>query len=235
MKKNTILNWSGGKDATFALHLLSQKPDIEIKALLTSINSKRKRITMHGVPLRLLQEQVKSLNRHLELIELPENISMEKYSDIILKNASQHFVDGISYYAFGDIFLEDLRHFRDQELQKSKIKTLYPLWKKNTHELALDFINLGYKAIVVAANSKKLSSSFAGRYFDQQFILDLPEDIDPCGENGEFHTFVYDGPLFQYPIEFTKGETTLHQYKPSDDSKSQWDNGVWFCDIQPKT
>ncbi|UTW67180.1 ATP-binding protein [bacterium SCSIO 12643] len=231
MKKNVVLNWSGGKDATMAFHQLSHHENIEVISLLTSINSKRERITMHGVPLSLLKRQVDALNQQLDLITLPENISMEKYSSIVREKAQQHHQDGISHYAYGDIFLQDLRDFRDEEAAKSQLKTLYPLWGLNTKELAMQFIHLGYKAIVVAVSSAKLSQEFAGRIYDKEFITDLPSNIDPCGENGEFHTFVFDGPLFKHPIDFTKGTTSLHRYASSDNSDSKWDNGVWFCDI----
>ncbi len=231
MKQNVVLNWSGGKDATMAFHKLSQHENIEVISLLTSINSNRERITMHGVPLSLLERQVDALNQQLDLITLPENISMEKYSSIVREKALNHYQKGISHYAYGDIFLQDLRDFRDQEAAKSRLNTLYPLWGLNTKELAMQFIHLGYKAIVVAVRSTKLPQEFAGRIYNEDFINDLPLDVDPCGENGEFHTFVFDGPLFKHPIDFTKGATTLHQYVSSDNSDSQWDNGVWFCDI----
>jgi len=229
--QNIILNWSGGKDATMALHHLSFEEKTNVASLLTSINSQRKRITMHGVPLTLLEKQVESLNQKLDLIALPENISMDKYSQIVTKKAKEHYRNGITHYAYGDIFLEDLRLFRDQEAEKAHLQTIYPLWGLNTNDLAQRFIQLGYKAIVVAVNSVKLSKEFAGRLYDEEFLKDLPSDVDPCGENGEFHTFVFDGPLFTLPIKFNKGKTTLHQYAPSEDSKSEWDHGVWFCDI----
>ena len=170
----TILNWSGGKDATLALHYLLQNKEYNVISLLTTINQKRKRITMHGVHEDLLNAQVASIGLPVETIELPEDISMKKYLDIVEKASGKHYLSGITHYAYGDIYLEDLRKFRDDSLKKANLKALYPLWKRDTKELALEFLELGYKAIIVAISSDKLNESFVGCEFNQDFLERLP-------------------------------------------------------------
>ena len=238
--KKTILNWSGGKDATMALHQLRADQNVKIVSLLTTINGERRRITMHGVHEDLLQAQVQSLGESVELMELPENISMDKYAEITNNIAKNHTKKGISHYAYGDINLEDLRKFRDTELQKNNLTPIYPLWGKPTSELAQEFIKLGYRAIVVATSSNKLDESFVGRLYDQEFLNSLPQDVDPCGENGEFHTFVFDGPIFNTPLNINIGKKTYQTYKPSNndddcfcekEDQKDWDKGFWFCEL----
>jgi len=239
--KNTILNWSGGKDAALTLHYLLQNDTIKVTSLLTAINKKRRRITMHGVHESLLNAQAESIGLSVEKIELPENISMEKYSGIINSIAEKHFKNNISKYAYGDINLEDLKSFRNKELAKSGIEGVYPLWGRNTLDLAKEFISLGFKAIIVAISSDKLDDSFVGRTFDLELINDLPKTVDPCGENGEFHTFVFDGPIFKRPIGFSRGAVTSKSYTPSDEDENcfcndedqkDWDTKFWFIDLK---
>lgn len=242
--KKVVVNWSGGKDASLSLYQYLKKHDrSSIHSLFTTINERLQRITMHGVPVSLLEKQVKSLGLELELIGLPEDISMEKYSEVMRDRSRIHKESGVIEYVYGDINLVDLRAFRDQELEGSKITPIYPLWNKETGDLAKEFINLGFKAIVVATNSKLLKKEFAGRLYDQDFLNDLPEGVDPCGENGEFHTFVFDGPIFKNPVEFEKGEVTYKTYQPDEDDSDcfccdkepddTWDKGFWFCEITP--
>lgn len=234
----SILSWSGGKDAALTLYLLQQN-NIAITSLFTTINKVRKRITMHGVHVDLLEQQVKSLGCSLDLISLPENISMAKYNDLMGAFLNTKKKSGINEVVFGDIYLENLRKFRDEELKKYQLKTNYPLWKRDTLEIAKQFISLGFKAIVVAVSSNKLDEKFAGKEFDIDFLNSLPENVDPCGENGEFHTFVYDGPNFKFPIPVQKGKVTYQTYETKDeddcfcedDNKTDWDKGFWFCDL----
>ena len=237
---NIILNWSGGKDATLALHYLLEEDSNKIISLLTTINKRRRRITMHGVREELLIAQVQSLGFRVEIIELPEEISMQAYEDLTLEKSRQHQLQGITHYAYGDINLDDLRKFRDNSLKKADLLPLYPLWKQDTKSLATEFIALGYKAIVVAISSDKLDSSFVGCEFNQDFLNRLPDSVDPCGENGEFHTFVYDGPTFNKPVKIKVGETSTHTYKPSDNDdncfceevkQKDWNTQFMFCEI----
>tara|TARA_R110002050_G_scaffold286088_1_gene436065 strand:+ start:2617 stop:3345 length:729 start_codon:yes stop_codon:yes gene_type:complete len=237
---NTILNWSGGKDACLALHKLAADDNYTVNKLLTTINKSRGRITMHGVRTDVLNAQVNALGYELEFVELPENITMNRYSEIIGNKAKQHQENGAEVYAYGDINLIDLRKFRDAEISQYNLKTTYPLWNKTTKDLGVLFLELGYKAIVVAISSDKLDESFCGRAYDQSFLDDLPAGVDPCGENGEFHTFVYDGPMFNHPINLQVGKKTYQTYSPSkeDDNcfcskqeQKDWDTGFWFCDL----
>lgn len=243
INKKVIINWSGGKDATMALYEYLKDHDLQsIHSLSTTINENLQRITMHGVPVSLLKTQSEALGIKVFTTGLPEDISMNKYSEIMHSKALSDYNAGIKTYIYGDINLEDLREFRDKELSRSKIKATYPLWGKNTKDLAEQFINAGFKAIVVATSSKLLDETFVGREFDHKFLADLPKIVDPCGENGEFHTFVYDGPIFNAPVRFIKGKKTYKTYEPKQedaecfccekDSDNTWDKGFWFCDLQ---
>ena len=237
---NSILSWSGGKDASLSLYYLQQE-NREVNTLFTTINKHLQRITMHGVHISLLEKQVESLGCKLELISLPENISMKKYNDL-MGNFLQAKRDlGVEEVVFGDIYLEDLKNFRDKELAQFKLNTHYPLWGKNTLKIAEEFIQLGFKAIVVAVSSNKLGEEHVGKEFDLDFINSLPKDVDPCGENGEFHTFVYNGPNFKFPVELQKGEITYKTYASAendddcfcdDENSENWDKGFWFCDLK---
>ena len=237
-KENTILSWSGGKDAALALHLLKED-NVKIESLFTTINKDLQRITMHGVHVDLLMQQADSLGQSIDLIELPENITMSKYNAIMGRFLKGKVQEHVSEIVFGDIFLQDLRNYRDKEMSQYNLSTLYPLWQKSTKQIAEQFISLGFKAIIVAISSDKLDKSYAGREFDLDFINSLPDTVDPCGENGEFHTFVYDGPIFSYPIQLRTGEITYKKYETStdddcfctDETSSDWDKGFWFCDL----
>lgn len=233
-----LFNWSSGKDSTLALHyLLEQKTFKEIE-LFTSINKHFNRVSMHGIRTELVEKQAKSLGLNLNKLELPEMPSMEDYNQL-MKEKLEHFTsNGFEYSIFGDIFLEDLRKYREEKLAEVGLKGVFPLWKKDTKELIQEFISLGYKTIVVCVNDSFLDKSFVGRIIDEQFIKDLPSNVDPCGENGEFHTFTFDGPIFKNPVDFEIGEIVYKTYpKPKTDdseyncSENIVDNGFYFCDL----
>lgn len=240
MKNRTILNWSGGKDAAMAYYILLKSDIYEIESLLTTISDETNRVTMHGVPQSLIEKQSKNMSLEIDFIRLPTNTNLTSYNKVMESHGLTNVTKGISHYAFGDINLEDLRAYRNQELSKVNITTHYPLWGKDTKDLALEFIETGFKAIVVAINGSLLDESFAGREYNQSFLNDLPKDVDWCGENGEFHTFVYDGPIFKEPIPFTKGNIEFHKYSSSkgedcfcnEDEQKDWDIGFWFCDLK---
>jgi uncharacterized protein (TIGR00290 family) len=197
-------------------------------------------VSMHGLRRELYRQQVDALGISYSTLELSEQPAMAEYERIMKDTVSDLQQKGFEYSAFGDIFLEDLRMYREQQLATLNIKGIFPLWKKNTKDLLNEFIELGFKAILVCIKSDLLDASFAGRMIDNDFIKDLPSNIDPCGENGEFHTFCFDGPIFKHPINFTIGEKIYREYKSpkiQEDSCSatpQEDNvGFWFCDILP--
>lgn len=171
-------------------------------------------------------------------VELPEQPSMEEYEKVTERKILELKAEGFSHAAFGDIFLEDLKTYREVQYQKLSMKTLFPLWKSDTTALLDDFIKLGFKAVVIAAKAEFFNQSFVGRIIDQSFVKELPKDVDPCGENGEFHTFCYDGPIFQNPIEFELGEKTFREYDTPKEDGIHIDAekmGFWFCDLLAKT
>ncbi|WP_294200640.1 diphthine--ammonia ligase [uncultured Chryseobacterium sp.] len=236
MKPKAIFNWSSGKDSALALYKILQEEKFEITSLLTSINKEFQRISMHGVHVSLLEKQVESLGFPLAQLELPKEPSMEEYREMMESIMTDFKKQGVTHSIFGDIFLEDLRKYREDQLAAAGIQGVFPLWKKDTKNLIEEFMDLGFKTIVTCINETYLDKSFAGRVIDKQFIEDLPENVDPCGENGEFHTFTFDGPIFKDPIGFEVGEIVKKTY-PKPKSGSDEENGeyvFWFCDLKAK-
>ncbi len=235
-KHKTYFNWSTGKDSALALHYLLQDERYSIDALITTVNSHYNRVSMHGLRRELLIAQTNALNIPASIIELPEMPSMEIYEHKMLETVSRLKNNGFTHSAFGDIFLEDLRTYREKQLEAQGFKAVFPIWKKNTKALIHEFLDLGFKTIIVCANSKYFNEDFVGTIIDRHFIDHLPEDVDPCGENGEFHTFCFDGPIFNNPIPFTVGEKVYREYNNpnTDDSICKPDKyGVWYCDLIP--
>jgi uncharacterized protein (TIGR00290 family) len=233
---NAIFNWSGGKDSAYALYKIQQEKLYDIKYLLTTVNKEYKRISMHGVREELLEMQAASIGIPLTKIVLHEFPSMDDYNDQMRSITTKFKTAGIDHAIFGDIFLEDLRKYREEQLMQVGMKAVFPLWKMNTMELVNNFIKTGFKAIVVCTDERWLDRSFAGKIIDEEFIDSLPTNVDPCGENGEFHSFVFDGPIFKYPIKFNIGEIVYKRYEPnkessSDEEKDKTANGFWFCDL----
>ena len=226
-----LMNWSGGKDSTLALYLLQQKTTRDI-TLFTSINQSFERISMHGVRLTLLKSQARALRLPLEVLNIPEQADMGTYNQLMLQTMEKFKAQGITTSVFGDIFLEDLKSYREKQLKQVNMQAHFPLWGNNSRQVVESFIEKGFKTIVVAANAKLLDKSFVGRVIDNQFLEDLPDNVDPCGENGEFHTFVFDGPNFAQPVPFHMGETVLKTYGHNEDVA--WDNQFWFCDLLPQ-
>lgn len=233
MKPKAIFNWSSGKDSALALYKILKEEKFEVTSLLTSINKEFQRISMHGVHVSLLEKQAESLGFPLIKMELPKEPSMEEYREIMGRTMTEIQSQGITHSIFGDIFLEDLKKYREDQLRSIGMEGVFPLWKINTTDLIREFLDLGFKTIVVCVNETYLDKSFAGRIIDEDFIKDLPENVDVCGENGEFHTFTFNGPIFKNPIEFEIGEIVKKTYpKPKSDENSEDDEYVfWFCDL----
>jgi uncharacterized protein (TIGR00290 family) len=229
LKHKSLFNWSGGKDSSLCLYHALRDERFDIQYLLTTINGKYKRISMHGVTEDLLDNQAQSIGMPLRKLHMPETPTMSEYEKIVTKELEEAKSQDITISIFGDIFLEDLRAYREKQLAKKGFTAMFPLWNRNTMNVAKEFIDLGFKAIIVSVDSRYLDQSFAGRMYDQSFIDDLPDDVDPCGENGEFHSFVFDGPIFEYPIQFKKGEIVYKEYKSDD--KSSENIGFWYCDL----
>lgn len=244
MVTKAIFNWSGGKDSSLTLHKLQQSKEVEITCLLTSISQKYQRISMHGVRVELLEAQARSLGIPLVKMEIPDMPSMEVYENTMRETLMKLKEEGATASIFGDIFLEDLRDYRENKLAELDLKGVFPLWRQPTDRLIREFLDLGFKTITTCVNEKYLDKSFVGRVIDADFLKDLPANVDPCGENGEFHTFVYDGPIFTEPIPFEKGEVVLRKYeapKDEDDSDQCFSGkkedptqyGFWYCDLIP--
>lgn len=236
MKQKAIFNWSSGKDSALALYKTLQEEKFEITSLLTNINEEFQRISMHGVSVSLLEKQAESLGFALIKLELPKDPSMEEYQELMNSTMNKIKSQGVTHSVFGDIFLEDLRKYREEQLQSIGMEAVFPLWKKNTSELIQEFLDLGFKTIVTSVNETYLDKTFAGRIIDESFIKDLPKNVDPCGENGEFHTFTFDGPIFKNPIDFEIGEVVKKTYpRPkSDESEEEGEYIFWFCDLISK-
>ncbi|MDN5204118.1 diphthine--ammonia ligase [Fulvivirgaceae bacterium BMA10] len=238
----SIFNWSGGKDSALALYHVLKDNRYSIARLLTSVNTTYQRVSMHGVRETLLEQQAECLGIPLQKLQLNDQPTMSEYNQLMEATMIGLKKEGFTHSIFGDIFLEDLKKFREDKLSQQGFKAHFPIWKRNTRELVHEFIDLGFKTIVVCIKGELLDKSFAGRVIDQEFLKDLPANVDPCGENGEFHTFVYDGPIFDKPIDFQVGETVYREYKAPKDSddncfSSDTDRpnqmGFWFCDLLP--
>lgn len=239
--KKAFINWSSGKDAALALYYTQKNKTFEVTHLFTSINSVFNRVSMHGVRTELVELQAESIGIPLIKVTFPETPSMEDYETIMRSNLQYFIHKNCMNSIFGDIFLEDLREYREHQLDQLSFKTHFPLWKKDTLQLAKELISLGFKAIVVCVNDAYLGKEFVGRLFDESFLNDLPTEVDPCGENGEFHTFIFDGPLFKTPIAFETG-TIVHRTYPKPKtveeenlcSENIVNNGFYFFDLIPK-
>jgi len=236
-KHKTIFNWSTGKDAALALYHLLKNEDFQVGHLLTAVNSHYDRVSMHGLRRELMQLQTQAVGIPSSTMELPEQPTMEEYEKITEDTILKLKDEGFTHTGFGDIFLEDLKAYRVDQYQKMGMSTLFPIWRKDTADLIQEFLDLGFKAVVIAAKGEFFDKSFVGKTIDQSFIEELPKEVDPCGENGEFHTFCYDGPIFKHPVEFKIGEKTYREYEApkQDESPDAKPNvGFWFCDLLPK-
>jgi uncharacterized protein (TIGR00290 family) len=219
-REPVLFCWSGGKDSAMALHALLQRSDIHVTALLTTVTEGFNRISMHGVRRELLERQAESIGLPLHEVLIPPQCVNPIYEARMEEALRAHYDKGVRTVAFGDIFLEDLRAYREKNLARIGMTALFPIWKRDTRELIRAFHSARFRTIVVCIDSKVLDPSFAGRELDEAFFRDLPPQADPCGENGEFHTFVFDGPIFRTQVPVRAGEII------------KWDSFV-FCDLLP--
>lgn len=237
-KKQCIFNWSGGKDSSLALHYALQDPTLEIKYLVTSVTEKYNRVSMHGVRESLLIKQALSIGIPLYQIRLPELPDMQTYDDEMKKHLLKFKKEGITHSIFGDIFLEDLRIYRENKLAEVGMEAIFPLWKKNTSDIIAEFLSLNYKTVIVCAQQNL--EIFCGKVITHALITELPVTIDPCGENGEFHTFAFEGPIFIKPIHFKLGVKVYKTYpspKKADDENGlqvieRSETGFWYIDLE---
>lgn len=219
--KNILFSWSGGKDSAFALHEIRKDPNYRIAALLTTVTEDYDRISMHGVRRVLLEAQAASLGLPLEVVLITKNASNEEYEASMGQTLAKYKAEGVTSVAFGDIFLEDLKAYREDKLAQMDLSGIFPIWKRDTTGLAQAFIQMGFKAITTCVDTQVLGEGFVGREIDQEFLSELPPSVDPCGENGEFHSFVYDGPIFKQPIGCKTGERVLREDR------------FYYCDLIP--
>lgn len=218
----TLLSWSGGKDCSMALQTGREKDGMEIVGLLTTVTEGYDRVSMHGVRRSLLEMQAASIGLPLEQVSIPQNSTNEQYEarmrQTLAECIASRSVEGV---IFGDLFLEDVREYRIKRLRELNLDAIFPLWKRDTGELSQAFISSGFRAIVCCVDTERLEASFCGEEFDDNLLARLPEGVDPCGENGEFHTFVYDGPIFHDRIRLERGEVVMK-------------DRFCFCDLLPR-
>jgi uncharacterized protein (TIGR00290 family) len=220
-KEKVVLSWSGGKDSTMAAYHLLASQRYEIAALMTTVTEEFDRISMHGVRRDLLEQQAESLGIPLHKIMIPKDCPNDVY-EARMREALSHFkAQGITNVAFGDLFLEDLKQYRDERLAQVGMTGVYPIWMRDTEELVRTFIGLGFKAILACVDTRAIDASFAGREIDHDLLRDLPESSDPCGEYGEYHSFVYAGPIFKKAIACRAGERVMRTPRFN------------YCDIVP--
>jgi uncharacterized protein (TIGR00290 family) len=205
-KPKAWLSWSSGKDSAFALHEARKSAELDIVAILTTVNETYERVAMHAVREELLKEQARRLGLPLVRVRIPRDCTNEIYEARMRQMIERALKDGISRMIFGDLFLEDIRQYREKMLAPTGIAPVFPLWQRDTRELAYEMIRSGLKAVITCVDPRKLPREFAGREFNEKLLADLPEGVDPCGENGEFHTFVYSSPDFARAIDVGVGE-----------------------------
>ena len=219
--KKAIFCWSGGKDSAMALYQVRASKEYKILSLLTTVTEDYRRVSLHGVRVELLQQQAQALDLPIRQVSITKDSSSEDY-ELRMKEALFEFQkQGVSLAIFGDVFLEDIKKYREENLAKIQMRALFPVWKKDTKELIRQFIKLGFKAIVTCVDGKILDKAFVGREINDEFLNRLPGSVDPCGENGEFHSFVFDGPIFKKRVLFSTGEVVKR-------------GSFYFCDLIPK-
>jgi uncharacterized protein (TIGR00290 family) len=206
VKRKLLLSWSSGKDSAWTLHCLRQRGDYHVAGLLTTLNAAFDRVAMHSTRRALLEAQARAAGLPLFPVPLPWPCSNQQYEAAMRSACNAALADGIEAMAFGDLFLEDVRRYREEKLAGSGLEPVFPIWGLNTRLLAEEMIAGGLRARIVCVDPKKLPAEFAGREFDADFLRDLPAKVDPCGENGEFHSVVYAGPMFREPIAIESGE-----------------------------
>jgi uncharacterized protein (TIGR00290 family) len=221
MKKKTLVSWSSGKDSAWMIHVLRQQPDIELAGVLTTVNEKYQRVAMHAVRVELLQAQADALGLPLWKVPIPSPCPNEVYERVMGDAVARAVAEGFTHMAFGDLFLEDIRRYREEKLAGTGLTPIFPLFGVDTTTLAREMVAGGLKARLTCVNPKVLDAKFAGRDFDASLLDELPSAIDPCGERGEFHSFAYAGPMFSAPIAIKSGEVVER-------------DGFVFADVMPQ-
>jgi uncharacterized protein (TIGR00290 family) len=243
MREKIIFCWSGGKDSALALNRILQDDRYEVVTLLTTCNEHFQRVSMHGVRVELLEQQAAAIGLPLEKVFVSQRSSNEEYQQKMSTCLLAYQARGVASCAFGDIFLEDLRRWREENLAQIGMRGIFPLWKRDSRELIREFITLGFGTVICCVNDAYLGESAVGRNIDADFIASLPPGVDPCGENGEFHSFAFAGPIFKQPVRFTVGEKVYRPIEQTHSTKAgstyvcpsgpRRTDGFWFCDLIP--
>jgi uncharacterized protein (TIGR00290 family) len=216
-----LFAWSGGKDSALALYEILESQEFEVVALLTTVTEGHDRISMHGVRRVLLEQQADSLGFPLEKVWISQDAVNAEYESKMSQVLEKYLAEGVHSVAFGDIFLKDVKEYRERNLSRVGMVGVFPLWGRDTQELARRFLGLRFRAVVTCVDSTTLGKDFAGRDIDEKFLRELPTTVDPCGENGEYHSFVYEGPILRERVEYTKGEVVLREGR------------FFYCDLIP--
>jgi len=219
-KRKTLLSWSSGKDSAWALHTLRQQPDIELAGLFSTITETFDRVAMHAVRTELVRRQAEVAGLPLHIISIPYPCSSDDYAHAMNDFITEAKQQGVECFAFGDLFLEDVRNYREEKLRDTGITPIFPLWQIPTDELSQQMVDGGLKAVITCIDPKHLPNEFVGREFNHALLQDLPEAVDCCGEYGEFHSFVFAGPMFNHPIDIEAGEVVER-------------DGFVFADLSP--
>ncbi|MED1864664.1 diphthine--ammonia ligase [Fictibacillus nanhaiensis] len=227
MKKKIVVSFSGGKDSILALYRLQQSEEWEVDSLLTTLTEGYERTTMHGVRNELLEMQAQSIGLPLRIVWIPKDCSNEIYQQRMKKAVDDIKADGIQYIMFGDIFLEDVKKYREKMLEGTGITPVFPIWGESSEHIIDEFLHKGFKTVICCSDTLKIDHSFTGRVIDEKFKMDYPKKHDICGENGEFHTFVFDGPNFSFPITYTLGNTRIVKDMISNEDR------FYYVDILP--
>ncbi len=222
MAEKAVFSWSGGKDSALALHELLGAGEYDVSELITVVTEGYDRISFHGVRQALLEDQAASIGLPLEKVAIPERATMQEYESRMREALERHRKAGVTAVAYGDIHLEDVRDYRERLLRGMGMRAVFPVWRRDTREFAHTLIEQGFEAVVTCVDSEALEREFVGRNYDEQFLSKLPPGVDPCGENGEFHTFAHDGPLFEEGVRFKVGDVTLRE------------NRFYYCDLIPE-
>jgi len=220
MPEKVVFGWSGGKDSTSALYEVRKSRDYEVISLLTAIREDYDRVSLHGVRRSMIERQAECLGLPLYEVFVSQGEFTQDYESKMMAASLEFRNKGITSVVFGDIFFADIRKYREENLAKIGMKGIFPLWEKNSAELVRAFIDSGFRAITTCVDSKVLDKTFVGRIIDKDFLAELPANADPCGENGEFHSFVFDGPIFKTRVRYTTGEIVLR-------------DSFYFCDLLP--
>jgi uncharacterized protein (TIGR00290 family) len=220
MKKKILLAWSSGKDSAWALHVLRQQGQYEVAGLMTTFNAAFDRVAMHSTRRNLVEMQVEAAGLPLIAAPIPWPCSNEDYELAMKQVCDKALAEGIYAIAFGDLFLTDVRAYRERQLKDTGLQPLFPLWGLPTKALAQEMISTGLRAKLVCVDPRQISANFIGRDFDHKFLSEIPAGVDPCGENGEFHSFVHAGPMFSRDLAIVTGEKVER-------------DGFWFCDVLP--